>query len=372
MALVVFCVSACLIVYTLFVYPGLIYIVSRFARPVKQDPQYMPSISVLVPVYNEGKVIREKIENCLALDYPADRLEIVFASDGSTDRSVEILRTFADRRIKVFEYPKNRGKAQVLNETIGQLKGEIVVLSDASGILQKPVLRVIGPLFRDPSVGCVGGIYHIFKEGRTHVDSAESSYHGFEMQLRLWEGMVWSTLSGTGALCAIRRADYESLPERVINEDYIIPSRIALRGKRVIYDTRIHVFDRIFTSLHDVYRRRVRIAYGNWQQLHYLKSLLNPLNGYLAWVFYSHKLLRMALPYLLVAAVGTSYAMSPWLCLGLVSGLGGVLGLGLLGLALDRYFSGHNPLGFISVVFFNCLAVFVGTFKYITGSQVRW
>ena len=214
------------------------------------------------------------------------------------------------------------------------------MLSDASGILQSSVLHVIGSLFHDPNVGCVGGIYHIFKEGRTHVDSGESSYHGFEMMLRLWEGMVWSTLSGTGALCAIRRTDYEPLPPSIINEDYIIPSRIALQGNRVVYDTRVHVFDRIFTSLGDVYRRRVRIAYGNWQQLRYLTPLLNPCSGYLAWVFYSHKVLRMALPFLLVAAIGTSWVISQSLCLFLVCGLCGALAIGIVAVALDRHVPG--------------------------------
>ena len=372
LALVVLAGAAGLIAYTLAVYPCLIYALARLGRPVQEDPDHLPTISVLVPVYNEEKVLPEKLQNCLELDYPADRLQIAFASDGSSDRSAELLRACRDPRVTVFDYAVNRGKAAVLNDTIPRLTGQIVVLSDASGILQPTVLRTIGPLFADPQVGCVGGIYHIFKQGRTHVDAAESSYNGFEMQLRLWEGMAWSALSGTGALCAIRRADYQPLPDRVINDDFLIPSRIALQGKRVIYDQRVHVFDRIFTSLGDVYRRRVRIAYGNWQQLAHLRPLLNPLRGYLAWVFYSHKLLRTALPFLLVALVITSYALSPWLCLGLVTALAGLLVMGLAGLVLDRHIQGYNPLGLVSLVFFNCMAVFIGTFKYLIGSTVRW
>ncbi|MCZ6704565.1 MAG: glycosyltransferase family 2 protein [Bacteroidetes bacterium] len=372
MVAAIFWISGALLTYTFVVYPLAICLLSRFGQKVLPRVDHWPHVSLLVPVYNEENVIGEKLKNCLELDYPPDRLEIVFASDGSTDRTVEILQTCIDPRVRILDYQKNRGKAAVLNETIPGLHGDIVLLTDASGILNKSALRTIVPLFHDHSVGCVCGMYHILKEGRTQVDSAESSYHGFEMQLRLWEGIVWTTLSGTGALTAVRRDEYEALPLGVINEDYIIPSRVALRGKRVIYAPDAHIFDRISTSLRDVYRRRVRIAYGNWQQVAHLRALLNPFRGYLSWVFYSHKILRMAMPFLVVLLFASSFWLSPWIYWSSLLGFCALLLLGIGGLVFDRFIKGHNPFGFIVLVYFNCVAVFIGTFKYFAGCKVKW
>lgn len=367
-----FVATLALLGYALVVYPLLICLFSCFGRQVRKDASHLPLVSVVVPVFNEAGVLREKLQNCLELDYPADRLEIIFASDGSTDTSVEILKECVDPKVRVLDYPRNRGKAQVLNSTIPQVRGEIVVITDASGMLNSMALRHIMPLFHDPDVGCVCGIYKVFKKGRTVADTAESSYHGLEMNLRLWEGTTWTTLSGTGSLMAFPRYSYPSLPPSAINEDFIIPAQIALSGRRVVYETKAIVTDRISTSMKASYRRRIRIAYGNWQQLVYLKALLNPRNGYLAWVFWSHKLLRMSLPYMMGAVLICSFNLPSWIFLIISGTVVGLLGLGLLGIFLDRFFQGANPLGIIPLVFFNCAAVLVGTVKYFSGSKVRW
>ncbi len=367
-----FFVSLVVLIYTFFIYPLLLRVLARWPRPTARNEKSLPMISLLIPVYNEEKVLLEKIANSLALDYPADLLEIVFVSDGSTDRSVSIIKASVDPRVHIVDYPENRGKTAVLNETIPQLRGEIVVLTDASGLLNADVLKHMIPHFHDAQVGCVCGIYHIIKEGRSRVDTAESSYHGLEMQLRSWEGQIWSTLSGTGSLCAFRKSDYQILPPDVINEDYILPARIALQGKRVIYEPRAHLYDRISTSLAQGFRRRVRIAYGNWQQIACLKALLNPARGYLAWVFYSHKLLRMAFPLILAVLVLTSWTVSRGLFFSILGAILISMALGIVALLMDRLFRGHNPLGFLVLIFFNCAAVVIGTAKFITGQKVKW
>ncbi|MEM7395884.1 MAG: glycosyltransferase family 2 protein [Verrucomicrobiota bacterium] len=358
--------------YTFFVYPALIFLRSRFEKPVRRSDDARPMVSVLVPVFNEEAVIEEKLANSLEIDYPADRLEVAVASDGSTDGTVAALESCNDPGLTVFAYPENRGKTAVLNETIPRLKGDLVLLTDATGMLNPEVAKSMARFFADEDVGCVCGIYHIIKKGRSRMDTAESSYHGFEMMLRLWEGRIRTTLSGTGSLCMIRRSDYEPLPEGVINEDYILPARMALGGKRVLYDTGAHIHDRLSTSIRDVFRRRVRIAYGNWQQIGYLKALLNPLSGYLFWVFLSHKLLRMMFPFLLLVLFVSSWAISPTLFLILAAGLGMMTVGSLAALALDSLFKGHNPLAFVALVFFNCLAVFWGTAKFFAGAKVKW
>ena len=370
---VVFVLMLLVLVYTFFLYPLIVWIWSRFSIEISRDSKFLPSITVLIPVYNEQLVIQEKLDNCLSLEYPKERIMFVFASDGSKDQTVEILRQCSDSRVQIFDYSENRGKAVVLNEAVQQLRSDLVILSDASGILDSQAILVLASYFNDENVGAVCGMYHIFKEGRTRVDAAESSYHGFEMLLRMWEGRIWSTLSGTGSLCAIRRSDYQALPEQVINDDYILPAKIALSGKRVVYSPDAHVYDRISTSLAAVYRRRVRIAFGNWQQIGHLKLLLNAFHRpYLSWVYYSHKLLRLALPFVLILLFISSFSQAQWIYATFSLAAVTLILLGWLGLMLDPYMRGKNPLGFILLIFFNNVAVIVGTFKFLARRQIQW
>jgi len=364
--------SLALLTYIFLLYPVAVYLLARWMPRVHGLGDELPYVSLCIPIYNEEAILDEKITNALALDYPADKLEIVFASDGSTDRSVEILRHCQNPRIRIFAFSVNRGKAAVLNEVVPQLRGEVVLLSDASGILDPSALRKVVRHFHDSRIGAVFGIYHIFKEGRTRMDSAESTYHGFEMQLRLWEGRFRTTLSGTGALCAFRKTEFEALPVGIINEDYVLPARIALKGKRVIYEPQAHVWDRISTSLPHVFRRRVRIAYGNWQQLTYLRTLLDPRQGYLFWIFVSHKVLRMFLPLVLLVTLLSSTVLGPTVFNLLISGTAALLILSVLGLLLDDWFQERNPLGFVALIFLNVLAVMVGSYRYLTQDAVRW
>ncbi len=368
----IFWLSVALIGYALFLYPLILKAASFFGRATARRPDFLPTVSVLVPFFNEERVIAEKLANCLELDYPPDRLEIVFASDGSTDGSLPALRKTAGARVKVLEFPANRGKVAVLNEVIPQLKGDIVVLSDASGSLSPSSVRAIAQHFNDPDVGCVCGFYRVAKEGRKEIDTAEGSYHGMEMLLRYWEGRIWTTLSGTGALCAIRRAEYVPLPEGVINEDFLIPARIALAGRRVIYEPSAHVIDHVSTSWAGGFSRRVRIAYGNWQQIGHLKSLFAWRRPYLAWVFFSHKLIRMAFPLVLLVALATSLAVHPLVFLVLVAGMVSTFLVGMGMLLWPGVRDGQNPLAGIPLFYLNAAAVAVGTYRYFSGQVINW
>ena len=369
---ILFILLLALAAYTVAGYPLLVWWLSRRPRPTRRREDYLPFVSLLVPVFNEERVLREKLANSLALNYPPDRLEIVFVSDGSTDGSVAILRESRDPRVRLLDFPVNRGKALAMNETLGQLRGELVALSDASGMLAPGALRAAVPHLADPEVGAVCGYYHIFKEDRTSADAAESSYHGFEIRLRWWEGLRRTALSGTGSFCVFRRDQYQPLPAGVINDDFILPARLAARGLRVIYEPAAKLYDRLATRPGDAFRRRVRIAYGNWEQLWVLRELLDLRRGWPSWVFWSHKVLRMSLPFLLVLLGLLALSFGPvFLSLALLGAVA-LLVLGLLGLALDRFFPGHNPLAFVPLFFLNCAAVAVGTWRFWTRRGVRW
>ncbi len=371
MGLLIFIAGLLVLAYTLALYPLSVWILAR-RRPDHAAPDgAWPSVTLLIPIYNEEAVVLEKAANSLALQYPGE-LEILFASDGSTDGGAARLRGLDDRRLRILEYPQNEGKVATLNKAVAAARGEILVLTDASGQLNPEALLRMLPHFRDPAIGCVCGMYHIIRRDRSEIDSAEHSYHSMEIRLRLWEGRIRTTLSGTGALCAFRRAEFAPLPPHLINDDYIIPARIALGGQRVIYEPGAHIHDHITTRMAQAFRRRVRIAYGNWQQLVFLRALLHPARGYLAWVFYSHKVLRMALPLVLLALWAASFGVAPTLGWVLLAGFAGTLALGLLGMALDRHFPERNPLAFVALVYLNLLATMAGTCRFFRGQKVKW
>ncbi len=375
MLLTLFILSGAVLGYTLCLYPAMAWWLARTkGKPprVSADDDTLPRISVIIPVYNEERILSRKVENCLESDYPADRVEFVFALDGCTDGSESALSVFKDSRIQVRVFRENRGKVAVLNDVIPALGGDIVVLSDASGMVNPGGLRALIRPFADPDVGGVAGVYRVHRDDRSELDSAEHSYHGFEMKLRSWEGLIRTTLSGTGSLFAFRKFDYEPFPEGLFNEDYYLPARLAIRGKRVVYTPEAQLSDHVSTQLPVVFRRRVRIAYGNWQQIRYLPELLNPSRGYLFWVFVSHKLLRMLMPFVMILFVLSGAALGPIIFRVVVAAAVALAVAGGLGLLLDRYFRNFNPLSVIALIMLNFLAVFVGTGKFLAGRKTKW
>ena len=373
--LAIFLISGAVLGYTLCLYPAMIRALARWrGRPWKQagPGAALPSVSMVIPVFNEEKILGAKIANCLALDYPADRIEFIFALDGCTDASEAVVAAAGDPRIRLRSFAANRGKVAVLNDAIPAARGDLVVISDASGMVNPGGLRELVAPFADPEVGGAAGVYRVSREDRSQLDSAEHSYHGFEMKLRGWEGLFRTTLSGTGSLFAFRKAEFEPFPEGLINEDYVQPARLALRGRRVLYIPGAQLTDRLSTRPAAVFRRRVRIAYGNWQQIRYLRELLNPARGYLFWVFVSHKLLRMLLPFVLILFLVSSTVLGPWVAWPVGVGAAALVLAGAAGLWLDRHFRNFNPLSVVALIFINFVAVFVGTGKYIAGRKAAW
>ena len=179
-----------LFLYPLVLYPGLICLLARlFPRPVKKGcSEPLPRVSVVIPAHNEEKVVAAKIENTLALDYPADRLEILMASDGSTDHTAEIARQTVHPSYRFLDFPVRRGKLSVLTDTVAQAKGELLVLTDTSAILAPDALLRAVENFADPRVGCVAGRYRIAREMTPELDArgeSERGYFEFEILQRI-------------------------------------------------------------------------------------------------------------------------------------------------------------------------------------------
>lgn len=301
-AQVIFWLSIAVPVYAYFGYP-LVLLMLRLViyRGVKKSP-IEPFVSLLIPAYNEGDVIELKIRNSLALDYPADRLEIVIASDGSKDDTAQVARQFEDgKRIRVLAYPVNRGKIPVLNASIPELRGEIVVFSDAAAFLYPDSIRKLVANFGDPRVGAVSGRYTVVKADDVNIGKSEDFYWKYETYLKVQESKIASTLGGHGHLHGIRKSLYPFPPPGTINDDYIIPVSVLAKGYRAVYEPEAVVYE----EAHEMagFGRRVRIMAGNLQQLREIKGLLWPLRPLPLFFFLSHKAIRLLVPFAMIAAL---------------------------------------------------------------------
>lgn len=291
-----FWLSLATCVYVYAGYPALLAAMATvLRRPVRKAP-VEPSVSLLIPAYNEEKVIEAKIHNVLALDYPPEKLEIVIVSDGSTDRTNAIAARYAaSGRLRLIAYPANRGKLAALNDAVPQLRGEIAVFSDAAAMLRPDALRRLVDCFADPGVGAVSGLYRVHNAEAAELGAQEDFYWRYETFLKRLEAELHSIIGAHGALYAIRRHLYPFPPPGIINDDYVIPVRILQKGYRVYYETAAVASE----EAHEMrgFSRRVRIMAGNFQQLRELPQLLWPPRPLPLFFFLSHKAARLLVPF---------------------------------------------------------------------------
>ncbi len=281
---------------------------ARIASELK-DPSHqaeadqLKSITLIVPAYNEERVIRDKLENCQWLSYKRNKLEVIVASDGSSDHTADIVRDYAiaDPIIRLIAYPERRGKTAVLNDTIPQAAGEIIVLSDASSLLSIDCLEQLARHFYDDTIGCVSGTYKLIDIGADTHSASEGAYWRYETAIKASQGKLYALLGAHGALYAFLKKAFRPLPEKAINDDYLIPARIMQQGYKAVYESEAIGLELAQADRASEFKRRIRIMAGNFQQVALLKGLLSWRHKKIAFHFMSHKVLRLAAPFLLLA-----------------------------------------------------------------------
>jgi cellulose synthase/poly-beta-1,6-N-acetylglucosamine synthase-like glycosyltransferase len=298
----VFWVAIAVPVYVYIGYPVALIVLRRLLhRPVRKGPA-QPFISVLIPAYNEADVIQRKIRNTLETQYPLDRLEIVVASDGSRDNTAALAKELADGgRVRVLDFPVNRGKIHVLNDSVRQLRGDVVVFSDAACMLRPDSIPLLMENFADPAVGAASGLYRIIKPDEANIGNSEDFYWKYETFLKIQESELASVLGGHGHLHAIRRELYPYPPPGTINDDYVIPVSVIPKGYRAVYEPRAVVLEEAQEMAG--FGRRVRIMAGNVQQLREVKPLLFPPRLLPLFFFLSHKAARLLVPFAMITAL---------------------------------------------------------------------
>lgn len=282
-------------------YPLVLILLRRLIhRPVQKEP-IEPFVSLLVPAYNEEEMIAHKIRDCLQLDYPPDKMEILVACDGPTDQTAAIAKSFEDgKRVRVLHFPVNRGKILTLNDGVRAAKGEIVAFSDATALLYRDALRKLVMNFAAPDVGAVSGKYTVIKADEVDIGKSEDFYWKYETFLKVQESQISSTLGAHGHLHAIRKDLYPFPAPGTINDDYIIPVSVLAKQYRAVYEPEAIVYEeaREMTG----FRRRVRIMAGNLQQLREIKGVVQPFRPLPLFFFISHKAFRLLVPFGLLAA----------------------------------------------------------------------
>jgi cellulose synthase/poly-beta-1,6-N-acetylglucosamine synthase-like glycosyltransferase len=266
---------------------------------------------VIVVAHNEAQRIERRIENLLSLDYPREKLEIVIASDGSTDETVSRGKYFEAAGVRVLSFDDRRGKAAVLNDVVPSARGEIVVLADARQRFDSGTLRALVADFGDPRVGAVSGELVIRSRANdtgSTIAAGASFYWKYETFIRRHESRANSTVGATGAVYAIRRELFERMPDDTLLDDVLIPMRIISRGYRVIFEPGARAYDLAVASPRQEFVRKVRTIAGTFQLFARERWLFNPLRNSVWFETLSHKGLRLLTPLLhvviLIANVG--------------------------------------------------------------------
>ena len=271
------------------------YLLSRAERRRRSNRR--PRVSIILAAYNEEHVLDHTLRNVLALDYPRDLVEIIIGSDGSTDGTVEIARRYEPEGVRVSAFRERRGKIAVINACAAQAKGDILVFSDANTLLRPDAVSKLVRHFDAPTVGAVCGELHLVTaDGRL---SNESLYWRYEMGLKMLESRLDSVLGANGAIYAVRKELFPSLPGNLITDDFIIPMKVRAKHFRVAYDPEAVAEEDAPVGVADEFRRRMRIGAGNWQALWHCRRLLLPWMGFVSFAFWSHKVLRWLTPFLL-------------------------------------------------------------------------
>lgn len=372
---IVFWLSAAALFYTYVGYPLLLAVLSRLrGRPVRRA-EFNPSVTVIITAYNEERDLAQKLENTLLLDYPQDKLEIIVASDCSSDGTDEIVRSMASRGVRLHRQPERLGKTAAQNAAVEQASGEIILFSDATTLYQKDVLRALMPNFADSSVGCATGRVVYTDAAASSVGHGTRSYWSYEFLLKKHESNVCSLIGVCGCLYAVRRSAYVPLYHEACS-DFIIATKMVEQGLRAVYEPDAVCMEETNEHAGKELKVRVRIITQTFADLWRNRAMMNPFkSGFYAIELLSHKVMRYLVPLFLIAVLAASAVLAPRSFFYEITLAGQVAfyGAALLAYLLERVGLHSRLLAIPQYFVLGNLASLIAFYKFLSGERyARW
>lgn len=374
-----FWISTLLIVYTYVGYPMALWLVLK-ARPSGGNDRCLgnafPAVSIVISARNEELNIETRLLDFLDQTYPAEKLELIVVSDGSTDNTaaklrelVPVLESRGIARVDVVELAENMGKPNALNIAVKRCTSDIVVMADARQTFDSSSIMALVAALQDPTVGCVSGELHLEGDESARGSGVEMGlYWRYERFIRRAESHIASVIGMTGAIYAIRKSLYQSIPEETLIDDVLIPMNVIRQGFSAKFTSSAKAYDRMSASTGQEWQRKTRTMAGNWQLLFRFPWLLSPRQNRSFVYFLSHKVLRLLVPFLMVATLLSGALLTAPIYAATASALLVGMLVGLLGAIFPR----SRRLRIVSLAFFLMVlnaAVVAGLYRYLHPSK---
>ena len=301
---IIFWIALFIVFYTYLGYGIVLYLLVKlkelFVKPIKRklpEDSTLPEVTLFITAFNEEEVVDEKMKNSLELDYPEDKLHIVWVTDGSNDGTNEQLRTRWEGKATVLFQPERQGKTAAMNRGMKLINTPIVVFTDANTMVNQEAIREIVLAFEDTRIGCVAGEKRIAVQTRDGAAAGgEGIYWKYESTLKALDARLYSAVGAAGELFAVRRELFEEMEQDTLLDDFILSLRIAMQGHTIAYCTEAYAIESGSADMHEEEKRKVRITAGGLQSIWRLRPLLNPCRyGILSFQYVSHRVLRWSL-----------------------------------------------------------------------------
>ena len=297
---VLFWVCLFIVFYTYLGYGILLYLIIRIKRLVKGSPtptpmptdEELPTMTLMICAYNEQDVVAEKMENTRALDYPKDKFRVMWVTDGSNDRTNELLAAYPE--VDTVYSPERRGKTAALKHGLREIKTQYVAFTDANTMINSGAMKEIARLFMDKTVGCVSGEKRVAarKEGEMAAEG-EGLYWRYESTLKKWDSELYSTMGAAGELYAMDPKLCRDVPDNALLDDFMMSMYVVDEGHRIAYAPDAYALEYGSADIHEESKRKRRIAAGGLQSIWWLRKMLNPFRQPLvAFQYISHRVLR--------------------------------------------------------------------------------
>lgn len=370
---ILFWISFLLVIHSYIIYPLIVLVWASAKESVPPGTtSELPSISLLMSVYNEEKVIAGKLRNLAGIEYPREKIEILIGSDCSADNTLQFIESLAPVNTRIFHFEERRGKTAVLNDLAAAAKNDILVFSDANTFYYPDALEKMALNFSDHQVGGVCGNLSLEASATNSGGVAEAAYWRYENAIKQSEGKIKTTFGATGAIYAIRRELFKPLrTDRLVADDFLIPLHVVRMGYRIQYEAGARCWEETGATTGNEFQRKIRIGAAIFNGLPEIIPLLHPRHGFISFGLVSHKLIRWIVPYLLMVLFLTSIWLSGasapyrWFLYGQLL----FVCLAVIGYILDRR---NKPIMFFTMPYYFMVAnagLLAGFVRFLRGTQ---